>query len=533
MENSFSKKIKFEKPLLRLNTNDFDDDDINSSFSDKNNENEEDSASKNNSSVDDNTNKNKSNNDRSNALSFVSDNSSDSYNSNEKVKLKKQKTPTLLIRKSNNNNNLNNNRYNYVQFDEKVNDKYPEKKNMDTLQNNGKIEKAIIKSIDNKESMNIQIICLAEKIKFRNIPDKIISTDEYGFIKEDNIRTSVTTRKKEKNTIARSRTPLLSTDLLKINARVEKWAHMIKNLDLYKTKKIETLKERTRKGIPDNLRGYVWQKFAEIDKYYVKNLYQDLVNKQGNNNNNSINENSSTTENNENNFELIILKDLDRTFPLCQFFRDKYGDGQRKLYRILSAYSKYNPDVGYVQGMGFICAIFLIYMDEESSFFMMHSLMKKYKLEGMYLPNFPYLKKMSFVFLKMQKKFIPKIYHILKKNEILPTMYSSGWFICIFSKHLPFNIAVRIFDIFLLEGLKTIYRIGLALLKRKENEFIKSKGGLSSIMPIINSTLDDLDVDSLLKDAFSFKFSKEYIEHCENEYERVKNDRKNEFMALL
>ena len=36
--------------------------------------------------------------------------------------------------------------------------------------------------------------------------------------------------------------------------------------------------------------------------------------------------------------------------------------------------------------MGFIAALLLTYMDEESTFFMMESLMKKYELEGLYKP---------------------------------------------------------------------------------------------------------------------------------------------------
>ena len=183
--------------------------------------------------------------------------------------------------------------------------------------------------------------------------------------------------------------------------------------------------------------------------------------------------------------------------------------------------------------MGFICGLFLIYMDEESSFYMFHSLMKKYKLEGIYFPNFPDLKKMLYVFLNLQKKFLPNIYNVLKKNEIMPTMYSSDWFMCIFSNDLPFNITVRIFDIFLLEGIEIIYKISLAVLKKKENEIVKCKGGLFGIMPILKSCLDNLEVESLLKEAFSFKFSKEYIDNCEKEFEKVKDDTKNEIMAQL
>lgn len=95
--------------------------------------------------------------------------------------------------------------------------------------------------------------------------------------------------------------------------------------------------------------------------------------------------------------EETIIKDLDRTYPSCQLFTDKYGNGQRKLFKVLSCYSLYNKEIGYVQGMSFIVALFLIYMDEESTFFMLDSVMNKYEMKGIYLPGFPDLKK-SFMF---------------------------------------------------------------------------------------------------------------------------------------
>ena len=102
--------------------------------------------------------------------------------------------------------------------------------------------------------------------------------------------------------------------------------------------------------------------------------------------------------------EETIIKDLDRTYPSCQLFTDKYGKGQRKLYKVLSAYSLYNKEVGYVQGMGFLVAVFLMYMDEESSFFMLDSIMNKYNMKGTLIPGFPDLKKKILCFIKFRKK---------------------------------------------------------------------------------------------------------------------------------
>ena len=374
------------------------------------------------------------------------------------------------------------------------------------------IEKDLINYIQNKEIVTREKINLAESIQFRNEPDKLIFTDDYGFIENNNSKAKKKKELEENNALNRKKKSLKT--LLRINARLEKWNYMIQNYEEFSTKRKVLLKSRTRKGIPDSLRGYVWQLFADKDKYYVKDLYQNL-------------ENEPIKED----LETVIIKDLDRTFPLCQFFREKYGNGQRKLYKVLLAYSKYNKNVGYVQGMGFLAAVFLIYMDEESSFYMLHSLMKKYKLEGLYYDNFPDLKKKCFVLLNMQKKYINKLYNIFQRDGIVPTMYASSWFISLFARTVDFNIAVRILDCFFLEGFKVIYRISLALFKLSENAFCSAKKG--ETFPLLYKVQENINVEELFKVAFGFHISRNYIKECEIEYEKVKNDKNNEYMAQL
>ena len=386
---------------------------------------------------------------------------------------------------------------------------------IEEIEKNEKIEKALINSIENKEKITKENINLAESIQFRNEPDKIIITDDYGFIKKQNKKNTKivesSDEKKDKNESSKS-----IKKLLQVNARLEKWTYMIDNYKEFSTnkKKRMLLKSRTRKGIPDSFRGYVWQLFANKERYYVKDLYQSL-------------EKEPIKED----LETVILKDLDRTFPLCQFFREKYGNGQRKLYKVLSAYSKYNKSVGYVQGMGFITAIFLIYMDEESAFYMLHSLMKKYKLEGLYYEGFPDLKKKCYVFLNLQKKYINNIYNIFKRDGIIPSMFLSSWFISLFSRTLAFHIVLRIYDCFFLEGFKVIYRIALAILKLNEKSFSAFKSG--EVLPFIYKCHENLDVEELFKVAFGFSISRNNIDKWEEDFEKVKDDKENEFIKQI
>ena len=415
---------------------------------------------------------------------------------NQKNKVKKKSYSINSDDDSDNSSNNDNDN------DEIKNDKKENNKDNESQNSLKEKEKILINSIQNKENATKQKIQLAEEINFNSIPDKLIATDEYGFVIEKNSETKPETKTKE--------------ELLQINARMEKWNYMIENYEEFSTSKFSKLKSRTRKGIPDSLRSYVWQLFAEKDKYYKKDIFNQLESVKL-----------------EEEIETVIIKDLDRTYPNCQLFRDKYGNGQRKLYKVLSNYSKYNTATGYVQGMGFIVAVFLTYMDEESSFFMLHSLMKKYKLEGFYLPSFPELKKTFYILLNLEKKYIPKIYELFKKEGMIPSMYASEWIICLFSRNLSFDILVRIFDVFLLEGFKIIYRFALAFLKLKEDEFLKAKDGLVSIMKTCNECLEHVDVENLFKVAFGFSLSRKQIEKYGNEYDKVKSDQKNEFVKQL
>lgn len=77
---------------------------------------------------------------------------------------------------------------------------------------------------------------------------------------------------------------------------------------------------------------------------------------------------------------------LGRTFPThVSFFGDRPCAIESKaiLFRVLGVYAKYNPSVGYCQGMSFIAGMLVLHLPEEEAFWCLVALLQKPKyLQG-------------------------------------------------------------------------------------------------------------------------------------------------------
>jgi len=279
------------------------------------------------------------------------------------------------------------------------------------------------------------------------------------------------------------------------------------NFDYYMENNKKKLKEKIRKGIPDSLRGEVWLKISGVKKLREgqENLYNELISQ--------INENDTEKVNDEE----VIIKDMHRTFPRNILFKGKLGDGQRKLYRILTCFTMRNNKVGYVQGMSFLCAFLLSYETEEKAFWLLETIMRKYRLQELYYPGFPGLKKEFFVLLKYMKKLLPSIYNQFTRYKVYPTLYASSWYLTCFTNSLPFNTAVRILECYLFEGKKILLRFTLGILALKESE-IASKKNFFGIMTIIKTITDNIDINELFKKSFGLSITRNKILKYENLY---------------
>lgn len=57
-----------------------------------------------------------------------------------------------------------------------------------------------------------------------------------------------------------------------------------------------------------------------------------------------------------------IFMDIGRTFPNHEYYKAPFGMGQLSLFNILKAYSIVDPELGYCQGLAFICGVLLLHV---------------------------------------------------------------------------------------------------------------------------------------------------------------------------
>ncbi|KAN0104907.1 Rab-GTPase-TBC domain containing protein [Hyaloscypha variabilis] len=213
------------------------------------------------------------------------------------------------------------------------------------------------------------------------------------------------------------------------------------------------LSKKIRSGVPPPLRGVVWQSMSGARDRLLEDQFDRLCGE------------SSP-------YEGIIGKDLGRSFPGVEMFRDPEGDGQRMLGRVLKCFSLYDHKIGYCQGLGFLVGPLLMHMGDKQAFCVLVRLMEHYDLRNCFLPDLSGLHVRIYQFRELLKQHQPNLSAHLDALQIEPA-YVSQWFLSFFAVTCPLPMLFRIYDVIFAEGAsETIMRVALSLMRKNEEKIM-------------------------------------------------------------
>lgn len=354
-------------------------------------------------------------------------------------------------------------------------------------------EDSSVTATEEADFPEIDVEKLVQDIAGGNLPTRNDSDDgsrcydKFGFIVEDDKEEEI-----DENPLSESARSIDETKSQNSSEKVEPldiegWSLLLDSCALTSSGECpegsqETLKFYMRLGLPDAIRGRAWSIISAVNTVMDARDgdYQDIVE-----------EATQRMESKEDTNASQIERDLRRTFPKHYLFHSNFEeedmmnssailceeftpDGIEALRRILYAYSIYDEEIGYCQGMNFIAAMFLTFLPEEESFWLLVAIMNDdpYRMRELFTKDMSGSLETLFVADKLVQKMLPNLHQHLNNEGINISMYACQWLMTLFSSNFNFDLVSKVWDNFLVEGWKVVYRVFIAILASSEQALL-------------------------------------------------------------
>jgi hypothetical protein len=309
----------------------------------------------------------------------------------------------------------------------------------------------------------------------------------------------------------------------KQKSRIAKWANIMKGGQDIRLFQCKELKKLVRKGVPDHLRGKLWMDLSGASAKLASNagLYQRYVDE------------APATSRPE--VLSLIEVDLHRTFPHHPNFNpscskncveeERYDNPTetphlQSLRRVLRGYSARNTLVGYCQGMNFIAGAMLLFLNEESCFWLLATLLEDILPSDYYDHELFGCHVDLMVLDELLPQVAPRTAIILSEAGLGLELLALEWMVGAFVRSLPSESALRIWDCLFAEGGKAVFRAALALVQAAEPALLAATASVGSKSRREEAVLGWMqaagkghaDADRLLRDAFALPLRRRDIE---------------------
>ncbi|KAF9286572.1 GTPase-activating protein [Linnemannia elongata] len=283
---------------------------------------------------------------------------------------------------------------------------------------------------------------------------------------------------------------------------VDYWGSLMHDYNGVVKKNPKQLTVMIQKGVPSAIRGLIWQLLAQSKDAQLEATYADL-----------LKETSS--------HEKQIQRDMSRTFPNHEYFQAE-GLGQESLFNVVKAYSLYDAEVGYCQGLSFVVGPLLLNMPDEEAFCVLVKMMSSYDMRGHFTPDMNTLQLRLYQFEQLMEETVPLVHKHFLNQGIRSTMYASQWFMTLFAYKFPLDLVFRIYDTLLVEGVESLLRFAIALLKANHDQILNHD--FETLIEFLKNGLFEPyknDASMFVKDAYNVKVTPKKLAQYTQKYQAM------------
>ncbi|CAK7309218.1 USP6 N-terminal-like protein [Vulpes lagopus] len=239
--------------------------------------------------------------------------------------------------------------------------------------------------------------------------------------------------------------------------QADKWIKMLKRWDHYLPS--EKLRHPVYKEVPPQVRGQVWLRLLNVHQVKARNAgkYQEM-------------KEAALVSSRD---IMQIDLDINRTFHSHTMFWDHYGVGQQALFHVLAAYSVYDTEVGYCQGMSKIVAVLLMFLPEEDAFWALAQLMMddRHAMHGFLLPEAPHVPGSSRA-RPPKSSPRPEEAHGLGA-DVHRHLYPKVVPVVLPPLGTPFSLTLKLWDVYMLDGEQVLTAMAYTILKVHRKRLLK------------------------------------------------------------
>jgi hypothetical protein len=117
---------------------------------------------------------------------------------------------------------------------------------------------------------------------------------------------------------------------------------------------------------------------------------------------------------------------------------------------------------------------------------------------------------------KLIHQFLPRLAKHLEREHVHITMFATQWLLTQYTSSFRFDLVMRVWDCFLMEGWKITYRVMLAMLSQWQSSLLKMS--FEEILAFFRELPSQVEGSSIMESAIKIPLRRKHIEKLEKEW---------------